>query len=207
MAHVRGRESRCECTLPCSLHLTVFILGGTGLSLSILVTVAAFLSDDRYRAHSQAEKYSAIWLLLTTIVVCVSGLQGLLVRPDSCCFNCHSILAVISLANLGVIGVSSLFVGNVFWIIYLVLVFVFELWVTVLRTCCKRQVGEVGMTGMELPIASPARHQEVVTAMPASVQHVVGIPAPSQPYKVDRRPEAAGSANSHLGYERFDEVR
>ena len=200
MAYTRGREFRCACTLPFSLHLAVLILGIIGFVLSIIVTVEAFVSNHRYRANAEAVKYSAIWLLLTTIAVCVSGLQGLLVRPNSCCFNCHTILAVTSLVNLGVIGVSSLLVGNVFWTLYIVLVFVFELWATILRcACCKTLiVPEVSMVGTELPIANSAGQvQDTVTAMPASVQHVVGIPAPSQPYKQDPR-HAGPSAPSNF---------
>jgi hypothetical protein len=175
----------------------------------LLMIAATMPVHDMHRADFEAVKYSVILMVLTTVVACVSRLQGLvLVRPNGSCFNFHTILAVISLVNLGFIGAYCPFeyIHGVFRNIYIVHVFVFGLWV--IYTCCKARGPGVGTPGTELPIVNPAgQQQEAVITVPASVQHVIGIPAPSQPYEVDPRPEPAASAHPHLGYERLEEVR
>lgn len=188
MAYAQGAQSRFDCTPPFSLHHVVLAYGVTAYFLSMVFIIASILPDNMHRpnaeANAEAVKYSVIWMLLTTVVACVSRLQGLvLVQPNGSCFNCHTILAVISLVNLGIIGASCPFDGRgVFSNIYIVHVLVFGLWMTVICTCCKARGPEVGPPGTELPIVNPAgqQQQEAVIAVPASVQHVVGIPAPSQ---------------------------
>lgn len=206
----RGQQSRCACTLPFSLHLTVMILGIIGFILTVAVTVLVFQNADWYSStgnSASGAKGSAIWLLLSTIVIVFSGLQGLLVRPGTIWFGCHIFLAVINLINLGVLIVAFCFIGSAFWIIYMVAVFVFELWATILRTCCKaREEPVVGMT--ELPVANPGGAQGYGVQGYAVDMPVSGHPYP-QTYKVDPRPEAAGIPYPAQGraYDRFEEVR
>lgn len=137
----RAQLGRCACTLPFSLHLTVMILGIVGFILGVVVTVIVF-------------QVVSIWLLISTVLVFASGLQGLLVVPGSGCFNCHVVLAVINLVNLGVFGVACIFLASPFWIIWVVAVFVMELWVTITRFCCKTGA-HAGVAGTELPVAMP----------------------------------------------------
>ncbi|KAG0583278.1 hypothetical protein M758_3G124600 [Ceratodon purpureus] len=156
-----AQQGRCACTLPFSLHLTVMILGIVGFILGIIVCILYFVLGN-------------IWLLISTILVFASGLQGLLVVPGSGCFNCHIVLAVINLVNLGVFGVACIFLASPFWVIWVIAVFVMELWVTIARFCCKT-VGETVVVQTQLPVAQPG------------VVHVVqGHPTP-QTYTVDPR--------------------
>lgn len=138
-----------KCTLPFSLHLTVTILGIVGFILSIIVCIIVFTLGE-------------VWALITSCLVLASGLQGLLVVAGSSCFNCHVILAVINLVNLGVFGVACIFLASPFWIIWVVAAFVMELWVTIIRFCCKT-AGEGGVTAMELPVAQPRTAQGTPT--------------------------------------------
>ncbi|KAG0570973.1 hypothetical protein M758_6G193100 [Ceratodon purpureus] len=156
----QGRRSRCECTLPFSLHLTVMILGVIGIILTIVATVlvAQFSSFYKTNGTHGAAVGSVIWLLLTTVLIFVSGLQGILMRDSKKWHLCFVILAVIILVDLGVLIVAFIFIASPFWIIYMIAVFVMELWVLCLRTCCKPKV--VDMTATELPVANPGAAQE-----------------------------------------------
>lgn len=143
-------QGRCACTLPFSLHLTVMILGIVGFILGIVAIILNFVAGN-------------VWLLVSTVLVFASGLQGLLVAPGSACFTCHIILAVINLVNLGVFGVACIFLASPFWIIWVVAVFVMELWVTIARFCCTTATGTAAAAApaTELPIAQPgAVHYE-----------------------------------------------
>lgn len=180
------------------------ILGIVGFFITLPVMILVFQIDSWYRSYGNdgSAKGSVIWLLLTTIVIFISGLQGLLIRKTGLWFGCHIFLAVVNLLNIGILIVAFIFIGSAFWIIYMVAVFVFELWATCLATCCKpREVaGEVGMT--ELPVANPGV-QGYAVDMAAS-----GYPYPPT-YKVDPRPEAAGVPHPGQGrsYDQFEEVK
>lgn len=139
-AYNQPQEKRCACTLPFSLHLTVMILGIVGLILSIVAIVL--------NPH-----IIFVWPMVGGGLSFASGLQGILVRPGSGCFNCHIVLAVFNLVNLGVFGIACLFLVTPFWVIWAIAAFAMELWVTIARFCCK--TGVVGAPTMELPVAQP----------------------------------------------------
>lgn len=153
-----AQQGRCACTLPFSLHLTVMILGIVGFIVGIVATILYFVAGN-------------VWLLVSTILVFASGLQGLLVVPGSACFNCHIILAVINLVNLGVFGIACIFLASPFWIIWVVAVFVMELWVTIVRFCCNNG-GQAGVQqpGTELPIANPSPAAYAVDPRPGNYE-------------------------------------
>lgn len=206
----QDRRSRCQCTLPFSLHLTVMILGIIGFIFTVVVTVLVFQSSNWYKStgtNPNSAKGSAIWLLLSTVVIFVSGLQGLLTRPGIIWSSCRIFLSVINLINLGVLIVAFIFGGSSLFVIYLVAVFALELWAMILMLCCQpRKEPELGMT--ELPVANVGGVQQ---------GHAVDMPAtgmPFQPvYKVEPRPEAAGGpvyGHGHgqgRAYDQFEEVR
>lgn len=203
----QGRQSRCQCTLPFSLNLTVMILGIIGFILTLVITILVFQNADWYKStgnSASSAKGSAIWLLLSTIVIFVSGLLGLLTRRGTVWFGFHIVLSVINLINLGVLIVAFIFIGSAFWIIYMVAAFAFELWATILRLCCQpRNEPEMGMT--ELPLANSGGVQGHAVDMPAT-----GTPVPPI-FKVEPRPEAAGAPAYGHGqgrtYDQFEEVR
>jgi hypothetical protein len=102
------------------------ILGIIGIILTIVVTVLVFQNADWYKStgsNPNSAKGGAIWLFLSTVVIFVSGLLGLLTRPGTIWFNCRIFLAIINLINLGVLILGCIISGGALFLIYLVAVF------------------------------------------------------------------------------------
>lgn len=204
MATSKPRQQQPRCTVPFSLHLTILILGTIGFTLSVAMTALVFKYSDWYTRHGNdpGAKQSAVWILLSTIPIMGSGVQGLLIREGSFWFGCHVSVAMFNLLNLGVLIAACAFVGSTFWFGYALAVFVLELWVTCVRTCGKVANEGVDMT-TELPVANRGGVQGYAVSGYAVNMPTVGQPfAPT--YKVDPRPDAAAQSRAS---DRFEDVR
>jgi hypothetical protein len=135
------------------------ILGIIGFILGIVLTVFVHIAF--------------VWLVATGILAFASGLQGILVtQKGTAGYNCHIVLAVFNLVNLGIIGVTCIFLLSPLLVIWAIAAFVIELWVTISRFCCN--------TG---PVTQASGAPQYATAQPAVHVHVGngGGPRPMHP--------------------------
>ena len=143
-------------TLPSFLHIVLTILGVVGIIAGSFETMWIVKYNDWYNMSKGFMIGFSVWLLISSILIFLSGLQGSLLADDPSKLSTRLFvsLAMVVLLDVAIWIVFAFLATSPFWILYFIVVFVLEFYVLILRTCCKPRAIQGG--NVELPIVNPS---------------------------------------------------